>query len=85
MHGTGSSTLGSFGDLQVDERDLWSVLERHFTAGIYAFEHRTLSESPIENALSCSRRCRTAFSSVWSRTRAAAWLPTSSVWRTSTR
>jgi hypothetical protein len=50
VHGTGSSTLGSFGDLQLDERDLWSVLERHFTGGIYAFEHRTLSEGPIENA-----------------------------------
>ena len=47
----GSSTLGSFGDLPADQRDLWSVLERHFTGGIYAFEHRTLSESPIENAL----------------------------------
>ena len=51
VHGTGSSTLGSFGDLQVDDRDLWSVLQRHFSGGIYAFEHRTLSESPIDNAL----------------------------------
>jgi len=51
VHGTGSNTLGSFGDLQVDERDLWSVLQRHFSGGIYAYEHRTLSESPIENAL----------------------------------
>lgn len=50
VHGTGSSTLGSFGDLQLDEHDAWSALERHFTGGIYAFEHRTLSESPIENA-----------------------------------
>lgn len=51
LHGTGSSTRGSFGDLQLDERELWSVLERHYTGGIYAFEHRTLSEGPIENAL----------------------------------
>jgi pimeloyl-ACP methyl ester carboxylesterase len=51
IHGVGSSTLGSFGDLQLDQRDLWSALERHFTGGIYAFEHRTLSEGPIENAL----------------------------------
>ncbi|MEF8698010.1 MAG: CHAT domain-containing protein [Candidatus Accumulibacter sp. UW20] len=50
VHGTGSSTHSSFGDLQLDERDLWSVLERRFTGGIYAFEHRTLSEGPIENA-----------------------------------
>jgi CHAT domain-containing protein len=51
VHGTGSNTLGSFGDLPLDERDLWSVLQRHFSGGIYAYEHRTLSESPIENAL----------------------------------
>jgi len=51
IHGVGSSTLGSFGDLQLDQRDLWSALERYFTGGVYAFEHRTLSESPIENAL----------------------------------
>jgi CHAT domain-containing protein len=51
IHGTGSNSLGSFGELQVDERDLWSVLQRHFRGGIYTYEHRTLSESPIENAL----------------------------------
>lgn len=51
IHGTASNTLGSFGDLQLDERELWSVLERHHSGGIYAFEHRTLSEGPIENAL----------------------------------
>ena len=50
IHGTGSSTHGSFGDLPLDERELWSVLERQFDGRIYAFEHRTLSESPIENA-----------------------------------
>ncbi|MCM8612545.1 CHAT domain-containing protein [Accumulibacter sp.] len=50
VHGTGSSTRGSFGDLQLDERELWSILERQFDGRIYAFEHRTLSESPIENA-----------------------------------
>jgi hypothetical protein len=51
VHGTGSSTLGSFGDLQRGDRDVWLTLERRFTGGIYAFEHWTLSESPIENAL----------------------------------
>ena len=51
IHGTGSNSLGSFGDLQSDERELWSVLQRHFRGGIYSYEHRTLSESPIENAL----------------------------------
>ncbi|MET0963127.1 MAG: CHAT domain-containing protein [Noviherbaspirillum sp.] len=51
IHGTASSTLGSFGDLRSGNPDLWAALERRFPGGIYAFEHRTLSESPIENAL----------------------------------
>jgi hypothetical protein len=51
VHGTGSSTLGSFGDLRNGDRDLWGALEARFTGGIYAFEHRTLSQSPIENAI----------------------------------
>ncbi len=55
VHGTGSSTLGSFGDLQSGERDVWAALERHYSGGVFAFEHRTLSESPIENALQLAR------------------------------
>ncbi len=55
VHGTGSSSLGSFGELRAGDRDLWSALDRHFTGGIYAFEHRTLSESPVENALHLAR------------------------------
>jgi hypothetical protein len=51
VHGTGSSSLGSFGELRAGDRQVWAALERHFVGGIYAFEHRTLSESPIENAL----------------------------------
>ncbi len=55
VHGTGSSTLGSFGDLQSGERDIWAAIERRFPGGVFAFEHRTLSESPIENALQLAR------------------------------
>ena len=55
LHGTGSNSLGSFGDLRTTERNLWSTLERRFSGGIHAFEHRTLSESPIENALALAR------------------------------
>ena len=51
VHGTGSSTLGSFGELRTGDRDLWGALEARFPGGIYGFEHRTLSESPIENAI----------------------------------
>lgn len=55
VHGTGSNSLGSFGDLRAGDRDLWLSLEAHFGDHIYAFEHHTLSASPIENALQLAR------------------------------
>ncbi|MCK6424447.1 MAG: CHAT domain-containing protein [Burkholderiaceae bacterium] len=51
LHGTASHTLGSFGELRHAGRGWWSALEQRFPGGIYGFEHRSLSESPIENAL----------------------------------
>ncbi len=51
VHGTASSTLGSFGDLRTGDRELWGQLAAHYSGGIYAFEHRTLSQGPIENAI----------------------------------
>ncbi|HPO18398.1 MAG TPA: CHAT domain-containing protein, partial [Rubrivivax sp.] len=55
IHGTGSNSLGSFGDLRAGDRELWASLEQHFGANIFAFEHHTLSASPIENALELAR------------------------------
>ncbi len=58
IHGTGSSTVGSFGDLLADQREAredWRRLGARFGDRIFAFEHRTLSESPIENALALAR------------------------------
>ncbi|MCV2353398.1 CHAT domain-containing protein [Paucibacter sp. B2R-40] len=55
VHGTGSSTLGSFGELRNGDRDLWGALQAKFSGGIYGFEHRTLSQSPIENAIELVR------------------------------
>ncbi|MCV2352319.1 CHAT domain-containing protein [Paucibacter sp. Y2R2-4] len=55
VHGTGSSTLGSFGELRSGDRDLWGTLQARFSGGIYGFEHRTLSQSPIENAIDLVR------------------------------
>ncbi|WP_310388131.1 CHAT domain-containing protein [Roseateles sp.] len=55
VHGTGSSTLGSFGELRSGDRDLWGALQAKFSGGIYGFEHRTLSQSPIENAIDLVR------------------------------
>ena len=51
IHGTASSSTGSFGDLQKTGNDNWTALESKFGERIYAFEHRTFCESPIENAI----------------------------------
>lgn len=51
IHGTASSTLGSFGALTQVGRDAFESLRRHYAGGVYAFQHRTLSRSPIDNAL----------------------------------
>jgi CHAT domain-containing protein/pimeloyl-ACP methyl ester carboxylesterase len=52
VHGTASSTLGSFGAFLADEaQPHWRVLRDAFGEQIYAFEHRTMSESPIDNAI----------------------------------
>ncbi|MGI9288589.1 MAG: DUF7379 domain-containing protein, partial [Pseudomonadales bacterium] len=49
-HGTASSTDGSFGALWSDQSMLAQLLFEHYEQRVFAFEHRTLSESPIENA-----------------------------------
>lgn len=52
IHGTGSSTSGSFGAFRgPDAGREWLALREKFKDHIYGFEHRTFSESPIENAL----------------------------------
>ena len=57
LHGTGSSTRGSFGEfLEPGAEDQWKELTRFFGDRIYALEHKTLSRSPIENALVVAER-----------------------------
>jgi hypothetical protein len=51
IHGTASSTATSFGGLATDEAGGWSQLRGFYGERIVACEHRSLSESPIENAL----------------------------------
>jgi CHAT domain-containing protein len=52
IHGTASSTRGSFSAfLPVDVQAQWEELKKLFDGGIYAFEHRTLSDSPVDNAI----------------------------------
>ncbi|MDZ7859020.1 CHAT domain-containing protein [Sphaerotilus sp.] len=48
LHDLASDTLGSFGALQGSET--LGALERQFPGGVYGFEHRTLSCSPVVNA-----------------------------------
>ncbi len=50
IHGTASSTLGSFGALRDAEAD-WRVISESFGDRVFAFDHRTMSTSPIENAI----------------------------------
>jgi CHAT domain-containing protein/pimeloyl-ACP methyl ester carboxylesterase len=52
IHGTLSSTIGSFGAFLADEaQPQWQALVQRFGDRIYAFEHRSTSDSPIDNAI----------------------------------
>lgn len=49
IHGTSSSTLGSFGEMKGTKT--WIKLYGKYQQNILAFDHRTWSKSPLENAL----------------------------------
>ncbi|MCK6395901.1 CHAT domain-containing protein [Zoogloea sp.] len=49
IHGTGSHTLSGFGALPASKA--WREIDNAFSGRIFGFEHRTFSESPIDNAL----------------------------------
>ena len=52
LHGTGSSTSGSFSELWSPQSgSLIKPLFNFYSGRVLAYQHRTLSESPIENAL----------------------------------
>jgi hypothetical protein len=54
LHGTMSSFEGSYGGLRADKpaaAEARRALAERYGDHIYAFEHRTLTESPIQNAL----------------------------------
>jgi CHAT domain-containing protein/pimeloyl-ACP methyl ester carboxylesterase len=55
IHGTGSSTGGSFDALQGASPAYWRNFEDRYGERVLAFEHRTLSESPVDNALQLAR------------------------------
>ena len=63
LHGTMSNALGSFGELWSQEpgdagriaAEARAALKALYGEHVYAFEHRSLSESPVANALALAR------------------------------
>jgi len=55
LHGTFSSTLGSFGELFKVPGPA-ARLPARYPGRVFGFEHRTLTESPIANALALAKR-----------------------------
>jgi hypothetical protein len=52
LHGTGSSVEGSFSELwNSGDDDLWRELRNRYKGNILGLQHRTLTESPIDNAV----------------------------------
>lgn len=54
LHGTASSTVGSFGGL-AEQPDVWQGLQEKYAGRVYGFEHSTLTKSPAENVLDLLR------------------------------
>ena len=52
LHGTASSTAGSFSELWTRSNDdTWTNIKKQYGDNILALQHRTLTESPIDNAV----------------------------------
>lgn len=49
LHGTGSSTTGSFGELKGSK--LWAYICQTYGNNVLALQHRTLTVSPLQNVL----------------------------------
>lgn len=47
LHGTGSSTNGSFGELH--NTALWNFIQEQYAGQVLAFQHETLTKSPLQN------------------------------------
>ncbi len=51
VHGTLSNTFAAFAELRLGQNPIWDQLQKTYNAGILALDHRTLSLSPLQNAL----------------------------------
>ena len=49
LHGTGSSTTGSFAELNTENKSLWMQMLSIYGDRILGFQHETLTKSPIQN------------------------------------
>ncbi len=57
IHGTASSTEGSFGGLwERGQLPVLKALHEHYRDNLFAYQHRSLTESPVENALALARQ-----------------------------
>lgn len=52
IHGTITNAQGTFGNLFEGDADKdWETVKKRFANRVYAFQHHTLSQSPLQNAL----------------------------------
>lgn len=49
IHGTNSNAMGAFCELM--DTPAWSAIHNNYGNNVIAFQHRTLTESPLENAI----------------------------------
>ena len=54
LHGTSSSTEGSFGELI--QTELWKYIHQQYAGQVLALEHETLTKSPLQNVLEMIRQ-----------------------------
>ncbi|MBT8185185.1 MAG: hypothetical protein KJN76_10105, partial [Eudoraea sp.] len=55
IHGTNSDTRGAFGGLQ-ESAAVWKTIHDTYGSNVIAFQHRTLTESPLENAVKLAKQ-----------------------------
>ncbi len=64
IHGTASSTQGSFSDLwnpsHVSGDEVWQNIQKTYKKNIFALEHRTLTVSPIDNLIDLLQKLPTS-------------------------
>ena len=51
IHGTASSTVNAYAGFFDENIDTWTAMHQRYQGRVYGFEHRTLTKSPLQNAL----------------------------------